>query len=407
MKSVSVLGSTGSIGRQTLDIIRAHQGDFRVVALAAGRTSLEMLAQQVQEFTPEIACVPDAQAAAELKDLIVSSQSPGKNKGSSGKSACEIVHGESALCQAAAIAAAQIVVSGVVGAMGVKPTAAAIAAGKTIALANKETLVAAGPAIMQMAREHGSTIVPVDSEHSAIHQSLSGYATKDIHKIWLTASGGPFRTWTKEQIAAATVDDALRHPNWSMGRKITIDSATLMNKGLEIIEARWLFAVAADKIRVVIHPQSILHSAVEFVDRSIVGQLGMPDMHLPIHYALYWPQRQPSTQVPELDLVKIASLSFEEPDLERFPCLKIAMEAAARTDTTACVLNAANEVIVNAFLERKLTFAQIPGYISRVIERHSAKSSPSLEDILEADRWARQAAHELVGAKTNEIVHQS
>jgi 1-deoxy-D-xylulose-5-phosphate reductoisomerase len=389
LKRIAVLGSTGSIGSQTLDIARAHAGDFSVVALAAGKNKLVELAQQIKDFRPQLVSVPDAEAAVALKDLL------GSEKGKT-----TIEHGEAGLVAVASHPDAETIVSGVVGFLGVLPTAAAIRAGKTIALANKETLVAAGSFIMPLARRHQAQIVPVDSEHSAIHQSLTGYKATDIKQILLTGSGGPFRTWTKEQIRNATVDDALKHPNWSMGPKITIDSATLMNKGLEIIEACWLFDVPAERIKVVIHPQSILHSAVEFTDGSIIGQMGVPDMHLPIHYALYWPRRNASTQVPQLDLVKVSSLTFEEPDLERFPCLRLAIQAASQENTTACVLNAANEIAVEAVLKSRLKFFEIPELIQRVLELHQPVNRPSLEDILDADRWARQAASDLLPTGT-------
>jgi 1-deoxy-D-xylulose-5-phosphate reductoisomerase len=386
LKRIAVLGSTGSIGTQTLDIARSHPEDFDVISLAAGASKMEVLAEQIVQFSPKLVSVPTAAAAEQLRGQL------------SGRQAPEIVHGSAGLEQVAAHPDVETVVSGVVGAMGILPTAAAARAGKTIALANKETLVAAGSAIMALCRKHGAKLVPVDSEHSAIFQSLSGYQSKDIKTILLTGSGGPFRSWTKEQIKNATVEDALKHPNWSMGPKITIDSATLMNKGLEIIEARWLFDVAAKQINVVIHPQSILHSAVEFVDGSIVGQLGVPDMHLPIHYALYWPERAPSKAVPLLDLVKAGTLTFEAPDFDRFPCLRLAAAAAAEDNTIPAVLNAANEIVVDAFLNRRIRFPEISEYIQRVLELHQAVTKPSLDDILEADRWAREAANELLGA---------
>ena len=386
MKRISVLGSTGSIGTQTLDIVRSHPEDFTVVALAAGGSRLDDLAAQIAEFAPKLVAVPDAEASRLLKAAV------------SNLSGIEVVYGDEGLEQVAAFDESDTVVSGVMGALGIAPTAAAARAGKTIALANKETLVAAGSVIMPLCKKHGATLVPVDSEHSAIFQSMSGYATKDLKKILLTGSGGPFRTWTKEQIEAATVDDALKHPNWSMGKKITIDSATLMNKGLEIIEARWLFDLNPNQIEVVIHPQSILHSAVEFVDGSIVGQLGVPDMHLPIHYAMYWPERRASKAVPLLDLVKAGSLTFEAPDYNRFPCLAMAKAAAADDGTSAAVLNAANEVVVDAFLNRRIRFFEISEYIQRVLELHQPVKKPSLDDILDADRWAREAANDLLGA---------
>ncbi|MFN8657839.1 MAG: 1-deoxy-D-xylulose-5-phosphate reductoisomerase [Candidatus Obscuribacterales bacterium] len=389
MKSLSILGSTGSIGRQTLDIVRAHASQLRVIALAAGENSLPMLAEQIKQFHPEMVCLPNAASLEKLKEA-----------GSIDLKSTEFVFGAEGLEQVAAHPSTDIVVSGVVGFLGVKPTAAAIRAGKTIALANKETLVAAGAAIMPMVNQHGARIIPVDSEHSAIHQSLTGYGARDLRSIWLTASGGPFRTWTREAISNATVDDALKHPNWSMGQKITIDSATLMNKGLEIIEARWLFDVSAEKIKVIIHPQSILHSAVEFVDGSVVGQMGIPDMHLPIHYALFWPERTEGNAgvIPALDLVKLGTLTFEEPDTERFPCLALAQEAARHDDTRPCVLNAANEVIVEAVLKRRLRFADIPRYVEKVLDLHQPITNPTLDDILECDSWARTAAADQIGA---------
>lgn len=386
MKRLSVLGSTGSIGRQTMDIARAHKEDFVVDAISAGSKTIDILAEQVREFRPQLVAVPDSNAAAKLKDALA------------GSIKTEIIYGDEANCEVAAFSTASTVVSGVVGAKGIKPTAAAARSGKVIALANKETLVAAGSVIMPMVDKHSASIVPVDSEHSAIHQSLAGFAVKDIKKILLTASGGPFRKWSKEQINNATMDDALKHPNWSMGQKITIDSATLMNKGLEIIEARWLFNVPASAIEVLIHPQSILHSAVEFVDGSVVGQLGMPDMHLPIHYALYYPERKPSTQVPLLDLIKVGTMNFEAPDYDRFPCLRLAKEVASRDDTAAAVLNAANEEVVYAFLNRIIGFSDIPRYVEKILDLHQSFAHPTLEDILEADKWARQASQELLGA---------
>ena len=360
-----------------------------MLALSAGGNNIELLAQQVCEFAPQLVSLPSSDAASRLKELLGDKASAKKT---------EIIAGEDSSCQVAELSETDTVVSGVVGARGIKPTAAAARAGKTIALANKETLVAAGSVIMPMVHAHNAKLVPVDSEHSAIHQSLSGFGVKDLKRIILTGSGGPFRTWSKGKIEAATRDDALKHPNWAMGQKITIDSATLMNKGLEIIEARWLFGVPASAIDVVIHPQSILHSAVEFVDGSIVGQMGQPDMHLPIHYALYYPERKSSTQVPPLDLIKAASLSFEAPDFERFPCLRLAKEVAVRDDSAAAVLNAANEELVYAFLKQLISFMDIPRYVEKILALHKAISEPTLDDILEADKWARQAAHELLGA---------
>lgn len=387
LKRISILGSTGSIGRQTLDIVEAHGESLKVVALAAGSNHLDLLTEQVRLFQPELVSVPDSNTKDELDQRL-------KLAGLSTRMTC----GDDGLVEVAAHKDVETVVTGLVGFRGVLPTAAAIRQGKTIALANKETLVAAGPVILPMCKQYGATIVPVDSEHSAIFQSLSGYDSTDIDRILLTGSGGPFRTWSKEKIACATIDDALRHPNWSMGKKITIDSATLMNKGLEIIEARWLFNLSAQKVKVLIHPQSILHSAVEFTDGSIVGQMGLPDMRLPIHFALFYPERVKSQKVPRLDLVKLAQLTFEEPDLERFPCLALAQAVADECNTLPCVLNAANEVTVDAFLKGAIEFADIPRLIEQVMNRHKSVSNPSLEDILAADGWARTACEELLGA---------
>jgi 1-deoxy-D-xylulose-5-phosphate reductoisomerase len=388
LKHISLLGSTGSIGRQTLDIVEAQRDDLRVVALAAGSKNLPMLAEQILHFRPELVAVPTAADATALKDMLA-----GERRGVS------VLIGEAGLKAVATHETAQTVVTGLVGFLGLKPTAAAIKAGKTVALANKETLVAAGPVIMPMVRQYNATIVPVDSEHSAIFQSLCGHTAKDLSRIWLTASGGPFRTWTSEQIRNATADDALKHPNWSMGPKITIDSATLMNKGLEIIEARWLFDVPASNIRVVIHPQSILHSAVEFVDGSILGQMGLPDMHLPIHYAIFYPDRVPSSRVPRLDLATLSQLTFEQPDTERFPCLKLAQSVAEESSgTLPCVLNAANEIAVGAFLNGHIKFNTIAENIERVLTRHRPVSNPTLEDIFAADSWARSESESLIKA---------
>lgn len=387
VKRLAVLGSTGSIGSQTLDIARSHPEDLQVVTLAAGGSKIELLAEQARHFRPEVIAVPsETVRTALLEQLTIPQYRP------------DVVIGTEGLESAAAHSSADTVVAGLVGAVGIRPVAAAARAGKTIALANKETLVAAGAPIMALVKQYGARIVPVDSEHSAIHQSLTGYANTDIKRILLTGSGGPFRTWTTEQLKKATLDDALKHPNWSMGPKITIDSSTLMNKGLEIIEARWLFDVRADHIDVVIHPQSILHSAVEFVDGSVVGQMGVPDMHLPIHYALYYPERKTSRAVPLLDLFKVKSLTFEEPDYDRFPCLAMAREVADCADTTPCVLNAANEVVVQFFLQGAISFSEIPTFIRKVVDLHQSISQPSLDDILEADRRARVAATDLLGA---------
>jgi 1-deoxy-D-xylulose-5-phosphate reductoisomerase len=386
-KKISLLGSTGSIGRQTLDIARAHKDIIEVVALAAGAGNLDVLADQIREFRPAVVCVPTFENRKSLSERLGSDVQ------------VEIETGTTGLETVAAESGADTVVTGVVGFLGLKPTVKAIEKGKTIALANKETLVAAGSAVMPMVEKYGAKIVPVDSEHSAIYQSMRGHTNKDVQSIWLTASGGPFRTWTKEQIDGATRGDALQHPNWNMGPKITIDSATLMNKGLEIVEARWLFDITADKIRVVVHPQSILHSAVEFVDGSIIGQMGLPDMRLPIHYALFHPERVYSERVARLDLTTLSQLTFEEPDTQRFACLAIARKVAAEDNTSACVMNAANEIVVAAFLNERIAFRDIPRLIEQVLEKHKPISKPSLDDILEADRWARQEADNLLKSR--------
>jgi 1-deoxy-D-xylulose-5-phosphate reductoisomerase len=391
LKHISLLGSTGSIGKQTLDVAESHKDDLKVVALAAGSRHLDVLVKQIEQFAPEVVSVPTADDALQLSALL--RQKP-KN--------LSIEYGDQGLEIVASHPLAQTVVTGVVGFLGLKPTIAAIKKGKTIALANKETMVAAGSIVVPLLTKHKASIVPVDSEHSAIFQALADTRPmqdrrEQIAQLILTGSGGPFRTWTAEQIKNATVDDALKHPNWSMGPKITIDSATLMNKGLEIIEARWLFDLSPTRIKVVIHPQSILHSAVEFIDGSIVGQLGVPDMRLPIHYAIFYPERVQSDRVPRLNLVDMAKLTFEEPDTNRFPCLRIAREIAGHDDTMPCVLNAANEIVVGMFLEKKIAFGEISTYIEQVLDKHNAVSKPDLDDILEADRWARLQARQLAG----------
>ncbi len=386
MKKIAIIGSTGSIGRQALEVISVHPDKLKVTALAAGKNNLDEFAQQIHKYSPVAVSVPDSQSAIELKTLL---KNPVKT---------EILIGEEGLVAVAAHDDVDLVLTAIVGFAGVKPTIAAINKGKTIALANKETLVAAGGVIMPLAKEKGAKIIPVDSEHSAIHQCLNNDRMDSLRNIWLTASGGPFRTWTKDQIDKATVKDALQHPNWSMGKKITVDSATLMNKGLEIIEARWLFDCSAQNIKVVIHPQSILHSAVEFCDGSIIGQLGLPDMRLPIHYALFYPQRVDFVDGPVLDLCKLSDLTFESPDYIRFPCLKLAHDIAAENSTLPCVLNSANEIIVGAFLDSKVSFSAIPDSLKRVLSKHRPITKPDLEDILEADRWARQEATAILKA---------
>ena len=378
MKGISVLGSTGSIGRNTLQIVD-HLKDLRVVALAAGR-NVELLAEQCRRYRPELVSVLDADAANALRELL------------SGEPEMPvIVTGTEGMIEAAVHPQAEIVVSAAVGAAGLEPTLAAVEKGKRVALANKESLVIAGELITNAAVLSGAEILPVDSEHNAIHQCLAGTKNGDLRRLILTASGGPFRTWDKEKIAKASVAEALAHPNWKMGDKISIDSATLMNKGLEVIEAKWLFGVEADRISVIVHPQSVVHSMIELIDGSIIAQMGVTDMRHPIQYALTWPARRENCTEP-LSLSKIGSLCFEEPDLARFPCLQLAFDALAAGGTMPAVLNAANEIAVQAFLDQKIAFADIARINADVMAGHTAEPASSLDRVLAADRSARIAA---------------
>ena len=372
MKKIAILGSTGSIGTQTLDVISQHPQDLSVAALAAG-SNIVLLEQQIRQYHPLIAAVWDAKKAAELK-IAVSDLD------------LKIVSGMEGMIEAVTLPEADIVVTAVVGMIGIRPTMEAIKAGKDIALANKETLVTAGHLIMQMAKDYHVQILPVDSEHSAIFQSLKGEHASGIRRILLTASGGPFRGKTLDELADVQVEDALKHPNWSMGHKITIDSATMVNKGLEVIEAKWLFGVDLDQIQVVVHPQSVIHSAVEFQDHAVIAQLGTPDMRLPIQYALFYPERKP-LQSEALDLFKLHTMTFEEPDLGTFRGLALAYEAARRGGSMPTALNAANEKAVAMFLDRKIRFLDIPEIISECMAAHQWIDHPSLEDILETEQW--------------------
>lgn len=369
-KTIAVLGSTGSIGTQTLEVVR-NNPELKVAALAAG-SSVEKLEAQVREFGPRIVGVWSQEAArdlrARLSDLDV-----------------KVVSGMEGLLEIAVLPEVSVLVTAIVGMIGIRPTIAAIEAGKDIALANKETLVTAGHIIMPLARAKGVSILPVDSEHSAIFQSLNGEPAGRIEKILLTASGGPFRGRTRQQLAGMKAKDALNHPNWSMGRKITVDSSTLVNKGLEVMEAVWLFDVSLDRIQVVVHPQSILHSAVQFVDGAIIGQMGVPDMKLPIQYALFYPDRRPM-EGKRVDLFELGRLTFEKPDLETFTGLKLAYQAARRGGSMPAVFNAANERAVALFLEGKISYLEIPELIQYAMERHSAIEAPTVEQILEAER---------------------
>jgi 1-deoxy-D-xylulose-5-phosphate reductoisomerase len=382
VKNLAILGSTGSIGRSTLAVVAEHPGEFTVAALAAGR-NVELLAAQIGEFHPRLVSVQDEAAAARLRKLLP----PGKNP--------EILAGPQGAAAVATITGADLVVSAMVGAAGLEPTLAAIEAGIPVALANKETLVAAGSLVMAAAQKKGVALLPVDSEHSALMQALQGQRREDVKKLWLTASGGPFRSWPAEKLAQVTPAQALRHPNWDMGAKITIDSATMMNKALEVIEASVLFALPVDRIGVYIHPQSIIHSLVEFVDGSVIAQLGVPDMRLPIAYALTYPRRLPLSG-PTLDLGRIAQLTFEEPDLERFPSLGLGYEAARAGGTMPAVLNAANEVAVAAFLEERLSYQGIPRVVAATMGAHVPESLHSLEQVLGVNRWARECAQNLI-----------
>lgn len=372
MKKISILGSTGSIGTQTLEVVRSN-GDIQVTALAAGH-NITMLEAQIREFRPSIACVWDEEKAAELKTAVADLP-------------VKVVSGMEGLMEAAAEPEAEIVVTAVVGMIGIRPTIAAMEAGKDIALANKETLVTAGHIIMKLAREKGVRILPVDSEHSAIFQCLNGEREHGnrIHKILLTASGGPFRGWTHEQLKTVTPADALKHPNWSMGHKITIDSSTMVNKGLEVMEARWLFDVDMDQIQVVVQPQSIIHSMVEFEDGAVMAQLGTPDMKLPIQYALYYPERRylPGDR---LDFEALSEIRFEKPDMETFRGLKLAYEAGRAGGTLPVVFNAANEKAVGKFLKGEISYLTIIDMIEESMKAHRRIADPTVEEILEAEK---------------------
>ena len=370
MKKIALLGSTGSIGTQTLDVVR-NQGDIQVTAMAAG-SNIALLEKQIREFHPSIAAVWDEKKALELKAKVADLP-------------VKVVSGMDGLLEAATEKEAQIVVTAVVGMIGIRPTIAAMEAGKDIALANKETLVTAGHIIMPLAEKLGVKILPVDSEHSAIFQSLNGEHGNRIHKILLTASGGPFRGHTREQMASVQVEDALKHPNWSMGRKITIDSSTMVNKGLEVMEAHWLFDVEMDQVQVVVQPQSIIHSMVEYEDGAVIAQLGTPDMRLPIQYALYYPERRylPGDR---LDFWKLSQITFEKPDLENFHGLALAYEAGRRGGSLPTVFNAANEYAVAKFLNREISYLEITDMIQKAMEHHKVIDDPTVEQILETER---------------------
>ncbi len=383
MKQISILGSTGSIGVSTLEIVATHPDKFRVIALSGGK-NLELLARQIRQFRPKFAAVADPADLPRLKELTQGVE-------------LELLAGSEGLCAVAAAPGVQMVVAAIVGAAGLLPAAAAIRAGKDLALANKETLVTAGHLFMELVTQHQVKLYPVDSEHSAIFQSIEGHRNQDITKIILTASGGPFRETPLEKLQSVTIQDALNHPNWSMGRKITIDSATMMNKGLEVIEARWLFDAPAEKISVNIHPQSIIHSMVEYIDGCVIAQLGTPDMKAPIAYALSYPGRV-STGVKPLDLTELSGLTFFKPDLERFPCLGLAYRALGEGQSMPAVMNAANEIAVEAFLEGRIAYLQIAQLIEKTMDAHQSHRLDSIEEVLVADQWGRVKARELCAA---------
>ena len=387
MKLISILGSTGSIGTQTLDIVREHPDKFKVIGLAAG-SNISLLAQQISEFTPQIVAIREPKQISELKEAIANVNPQPL-----------LVAGSEGICEVARYGDAQSVVTGIVGCAGLLPTIAAIKAGKDIALANKETLIAGGPVVLPLIEEYGVKLLPADSEHSAIFQCLQGVPAGGLRRIILTASGGSFRDLPVEKLASVTVADALKHPNWSMGQKITIDSATLMNKGLEVIEAHFLFGMDYDDIDIVIHPQSIIHSLIELQDTSVLAQLGWADMRLPLLYSLSYPERI-STNWEKLDLVKAGDLTFREPDHQKYPCMQLAYAAGRAGGCMPAILNAANEQAVALFLAEKIAFLDIPRTIESVCDRFSNqnKSQPSLDDIIAADQWARKAVLEQFSA---------
>ena len=381
MKQIAILGSTGSIGTQTLDVVRQHPEAFCVYALTAHR-SVEMLIEQALEFNPAVVCIADESCYPRLRDAL--SDLPIK-----------VMVGEQAIAEMVTMPAIDVVVAAMVGYAGLRPTIEAIKAKKTIALANKETLVVAGEIICRLAQRYQVPILPVDSEHSAIFQSLVGEDMASVEKLLLTASGGPFRNFTYEQMQHVTAAQALQHPNWDMGAKITIDSASMMNKGFEVIEARWLFDVPVEKIQVLIHPQSVVHSAVQFVDGSVKAQLGTPDMRIPIQYALTYPERWQS-DVPRLDLFKTNNLTFEQPDLQRFPNLRLAYEAMEKGGNMPCILNAANEVVNLAFREGKCGFLQMSDIIEQTMNKTDFILEPIYEDYVQTDKEARKIALEIL-----------
>lgn len=375
-KRIAILGSTGSIGTQTLDVINQHREQFIVEALAAGH-NITLLAEQIETFQPKVVSVATKELAEQLQRML--------------RTPTTVLYGDEGLIEVAAGHDAELVVSALVGSQGLKPTIAAIKAGKHIGLANKEVLVSAGHLVTQLAEQHRVSLIPIDSEHSAIYQCLNGENEQHISRIIITASGGSFRHLTRDQLHDVTVEDALQHPNWSMGAKITIDSATMVNKGLEVIEAHWLFNLPYEQIEVVIHPQSIIHSLVEFVDHSVIAQLGHPDMRVPIQYALSLPERWPSA-TQRLNLLDVGRLDFQAMDRERFPCLQMAYDCGRSGGSAPTVFNAANEVAVARFLAGEISFLHIEQLIYDALEKHEVIENPSLHEIFQIDHWARQYA---------------
>ncbi len=383
-RRISLLGSTGSIGTKVLDVVRRSKGRFSVNGLAAGE-NVELLAEQIRQFRPEIVSVMTAELADQVRSM-------------TGLADTRVLYGKEGYKAVATVDDADLVVSAMVGAAGLIPTLAALEAGKDLALANKESLVTAGPLVTSVAREKGAALIPIDSEHSAIFQCLRGHRKEDVRRIVLTASGGPFKDRNRDELVKVTPEEAVRHPKWSMGAKISVDSATLMNKGLEVIEARWLFDISVDRIDVVVHPQSIVHSMVEFVDGSVLAQMGIPDMRVPIAYALAWPGRL-ELDLPSLNLIESGSLSFEMPHFEKFPCLGLAYDAARKGGTATTVLNAANEVAVEAFLQGRVGFTAIQEVVREVIEAFPVEDIRDLDDVLKADALARLRAEGIIVEK--------
>jgi 1-deoxy-D-xylulose-5-phosphate reductoisomerase len=382
MKKITILGSTGSIGCSSLDVIERNPERFRIVALAAGK-NVRLLKKQIERFQPKLVYVSSKTSALKLRESL------------SAKTRIKVLYGEEGLKEIASFPSADIVISAMSGSAGLIPTLAAIEAGKDIALANKETMVMAGEIVTKMANKKGVKIIPVDSEHSAIFQCLEGHKRENLRRIILTASGGPFFNFTKDQLGKVSLNQTLRHPNWKMGKKITIDSASLMNKGLEVIEAKWLFDVDVSDIDVLIHPQSIVHSLVEFIDGSFLAQMGIPNMKIPIAYALTYPERI-MNDLPSLNLIKTGNLEFLKPDIKKFPCLGLAYEAGHCGGTAPVVLNAADEVAVAAFMENQIRFIDLPKIMEKILILHNTINNPSLDDILQADLWARRETKKIM-----------